>query len=79
MIPYIPDGRRIFAIGFTSMPLARYTRAHLPIELFYYESFADKRSAMRREYEIKRLTRAEKMKLCEKERLVKAMPANEAI
>lgn len=42
---------------------ARYTRAHRPIELFYFECHTDKCAAMRREYQIKQLTRTEKMKL----------------
>ena len=42
---------------------ARYTRAHRPMELYYYESFADKRTAMQREYEIKQLSRTEKLNL----------------
>lgn len=41
----------------------RYTRAHRPLELYYYESHADKRAAMRREYQIKQLSRPEKLNL----------------
>ena len=43
----------------------KYTRARLPVELVYYETFETKREAMRREWEIKQLTREEKLKLIE--------------
>ena len=39
---------------------AKYTKSRLPVELVYYEAFETKEEAMRREYEIKQLTRAEK-------------------
>jgi len=42
---------------------AKYTRSRLPVELAYSEGFEDKSAAMRREAEIKRLTRAEKLAL----------------
>jgi len=43
---------------------AKYTRSRIPCRIVYYESFDDKRDAMRREWEIKhRLTRAEKESL----------------
>lgn len=42
---------------------AKYTRSRTPVTLVYFEEFADKRAAMRREYEIKQLTRQEKEKL----------------
>ena len=42
-------------------PGAKYTRARRPCSLAYTETFDDKRSAMRREWEIKnRLSRTEK-------------------
>lgn len=44
---------------------AKYTRARLPVELVYFEIFEDKRDAMKREYEIKKLTRIKKMELIE--------------
>lgn len=44
----------------------KYTRAHLPVELAWYEAHEDKAETMRREYAIKRLPRAEKLKLIEK-------------
>lgn len=46
---------------------AKYTRGRGPLELAYFEQVPDKSSALRREYEIKRLTRQEKLKLMEKE------------
>lgn len=44
---------------------AKYTRARIPVTLVYYETFATKEEAMRREWEIKRLTRREKLGLLE--------------
>lgn len=45
---------------------AKYTRGRRPVKLIYQESFSDKGSAMRREYEIKKLNRAQKESLLEK-------------
>ena len=42
---------------------AKYTRARLPVTLAYYEAFETKEEAMRREWEIKQLTRKQKEKL----------------
>ena len=42
---------------------AKYTRSRLPVELKYYETFATKREAMQREYQIKQLSRQDKLKL----------------
>lgn len=42
---------------------AKYTRSRLPVELVYREVFGDKSAALRREREIKRLTRAQKLAL----------------
>ena len=42
---------------------AKYTRSRLPVELVYREAFGDKSAALRREREIKRLTRAQKLAL----------------
>lgn len=39
---------------------AKYTRSRTPVELVYHESFATKEEAMRREAQIKRLTRRQK-------------------
>ncbi|MGM9579664.1 MAG: GIY-YIG nuclease family protein [Anaerovibrio sp.] len=40
---------------------SKYTRCRLPVRLVYYEVFATKREAMRREYAIKKLPRKKKM------------------
>lgn len=42
---------------------AKYTRVRLPVERVYDESFDSKREAMQREYAIKQMTRAQKLKL----------------
>lgn len=42
---------------------AKYTRARLPVEIVYFEEFEDKIEAMKREYEIKKLTREKKLQL----------------
>lgn len=47
---------------------AKYTKSRRPVELVYFETFDTKEEAMSREYAIKQLTRAEKMKLIEGER-----------
>jgi len=44
---------------------AKYTRVRLPVRLVYYESFGTKEEAMRREYEIKQLSKEKKRKLME--------------
>ena len=41
----------------------KYTRSRRPVELVYFESYETKEAAMRREWQIKRLPRAEKLKL----------------
>ncbi|HJP04131.1 MAG: GIY-YIG nuclease family protein [Gammaproteobacteria bacterium] len=41
----------------------RYTRSHLPVELVYSESAADRSNALRREHAIKQLSRASKLAL----------------
>ena len=45
---------------------ARYTRSRLPVILVYFEEFATKEAAMKREYELKQLTRTQKLKIIEK-------------
>lgn len=45
---------------------AKYTRARLPVELVYFETFSTPREAQSREYQVKRLTRAQKMALLRK-------------
>ena len=42
---------------------AKYTKSRRPVKLEYYETFATKQEAMRREAQIKRLTRQEKLLL----------------
>lgn len=44
---------------------AKYTRGRGPLELAYSEQLPDKSAALRREYEIKQLTRQEKLRLCQ--------------
>ncbi len=39
---------------------AKYTRSHLPVRLLYFESFSEKAQALKREAEIKKLTRPQK-------------------
>lgn len=40
---------------------AKYTKTRRPVTLAYYEEFSTKEEAMRREWEIKHMTRREKM------------------
>ena len=42
---------------------AKYTRSRLPVELVYQEQCPDKSAALRRERQIKRMRRAEKLAL----------------
>ena len=45
---------------------AKYTRVRRPVSLVYSEEYADRSSASKREYEIKKkMSRAEKLKLIE--------------
>ena len=45
---------------------AKYTRSRLPVTLVYYEEFETAQEAQKREYQIKNLSRKEKLKLIEK-------------
>lgn len=45
---------------------AKYTKSRRPVKLVYYEKFETKKEAMRREYEIKQLSRKEKEQLIRK-------------
>ena len=45
---------------------ARYTRSRLPVELVYCESYPTRSEAMRRECELKAMTREEKLRLLDK-------------
>ena len=42
---------------------ARYTRGRRPVEIIYYEEFASKSEAMKREYELKQLSKKDKESL----------------
>lgn len=42
---------------------AKYTRSHKPVAILYREETADRSAALRREAEIKKLAREEKLKL----------------
>jgi putative endonuclease len=44
---------------------AKYTRGRTPVELRHLERFESRSAAMSREYELKRLSRAEKVRLVE--------------
>lgn len=44
----------------------KYTHSHLPVKLVYYETFETRAEAMRREVEVKRLSKAEKEELVKK-------------
>lgn len=44
---------------------AKYTKSRTPVELVYYETFETKQLALRREAEIKKLSRQEKLRLIE--------------
>lgn len=44
---------------------AKYTKSRRPVTLVYYEKFQSKEEAMKREYAIKHMTRAQKEKLVE--------------
>ncbi|WP_308588795.1 GIY-YIG nuclease family protein [uncultured Oscillibacter sp.] len=46
---------------------AKYTRSRLPVALVYRETLPDKSAALRREWEIKRLKRREKLALAAEE------------
>lgn len=45
---------------------AKYTRSRLPVKLMYYEEFSEKTNALKRENEIKKLTRKQKLDLIKK-------------
>ena len=44
---------------------AKYTKTKRPVTWVYYEGYATKEEAMRREYAIKQMTRKQKLKLME--------------
>ena len=42
---------------------AKYTKTRQPVELLYYESHNNRSEASKREYEIKKMTRTQKLQL----------------
>lgn len=42
---------------------SKYTRGRGPVKLVYYEEYDEKTDAMKREYEIKRYSRKDKLKM----------------
>jgi putative endonuclease len=44
----------------------RYTRARRPVELIYHERLPSRRAAMRREVQVKRMSRKRKLALAER-------------
>lgn len=47
----------------SSLKGAKYTRARRPVELVYEEQLADRSSASKREYAIKKMSKKEKLEL----------------
>jgi putative endonuclease len=47
---------------------AKYTRGRTPVVMIYHENCADKSTALKREIQIKRLSRSKKLALCETKR-----------
>ena len=47
---------------------AKYTKSRRPVELVYHEEYTTKSEALKREYAIKQLTRAQKLGLLETEK-----------
>jgi len=45
---------------------AKYTKGRAPVKLVYYEKFTTKEEAMRREWQIKRMSRNKKIELIKK-------------
>ena len=43
---------------------AKYTRANRPVKILYRQEFEDKSTALKEEMRIKKLSRAQKLKLC---------------
>lgn len=56
---------------------AKYTRGRGPFTLMLSESYPTKERAMKREYEIKQLSRTEKIKLIEERRVLPNDPRSE--
>lgn len=49
---------------------AKYTRGRTPVVLKYAEEYSDKNAAMQREWQVKQMSRSEKIKLIEKAQLL---------
>lgn len=49
---------------------AKYTKSRLPVRLVYYEMFATKQEALKREYAIKQLSRKDKLRLIANEKTI---------
>lgn len=60
--------RRVWEHNYSSKG-AKYTRSRRPVTLVYSESYSTRSEAMKREYAIKHLSRIDKLKLIERERL----------
>lgn len=58
---------------------AKYTRTRCPVILAYYETFQTKQEAMRREWQIKHLTRQEKEKLMSEEKRPEGREAKDVV
>ncbi|GMA64803.1 GIY-YIG nuclease family protein [Alicyclobacillus fastidiosus] len=56
---------------------AKYTRARTPVRLVYSEQMADKSAALRREIEIKKLARKDKLALIEQCGTTGVPPSND--
>lgn len=53
---------------------AKYTRSRRPVALLYYEAFDDRHDALSREWHIKRMERAEKLKLVGEKQTERELP-----
>lgn len=62
-IGYTNDVKRRVEIHNEGKTGAKYTKPRRPVRLVYSESLPTKGDALRREWELKQLTRAEKLKL----------------
>lgn len=50
---------------------AKYTRGRLPVQLVYQEAYKSKSDALKREIQIKKLSREDKIRLISKEKFLK--------
>lgn len=57
--------RRVIEHNSNDKKAARYTRVRRPVNLVYQESCQDRAQASRREYHLKNLSRAQKLRLLE--------------